>query len=54
MIQVFGGVFVRFQAWLAADPEHLETWLAVGLALAIAAIAMLTIEQVKARTAEQN
>ena len=54
MIQTFEGVVARFTAWLAADPEHAEMWLAIGLALAIGCIALLTFEQMKARTAEQG
>ncbi len=54
MFQFLEPVVARFSAWMAADPQHSELWLAVGFALAIATISLLTFEQIKARTAEQN
>jgi hypothetical protein len=54
MIQTFEGVTARLSGWLAADPKHAEIWLAIGLALAIASIALLAIEQMKARAAQQS
>ena len=54
MIQTFESMVSRFTAWIAADPEHGEMWLAIGLALVIGCIALLTFEQMKARAAEQS
>ncbi len=54
MIQVLEGLVSKFTAWMAADPQHAELWLAFGFALAIACIALLTFEQIQARFAEQN
>jgi hypothetical protein len=54
MIQTFQGAIARFTAWLAADPEHAELWMGIGLALTIGCIALLSFEQMKARTAEQG
>ncbi len=54
MIQILEGFLSRFSVWLAADPEHAQVWTTVGLAVTIAAIAMLTFEQLKARAAAEH
>ncbi len=54
MIQTFESAIARFTAWMAADPEHAEMWLAIGLGLTIGCIALLSFEQIRARTAEQG
>ncbi len=49
-------IATRLSAWLAADPQHNEIWAAIGLGLVIACVALLSVEQFKARAeaAEQN
>jgi hypothetical protein len=54
MMQTLQTLSSRLAVWMAADPKHGELWLTVGIALAIGCIALLTFEQMKARTAEQN